>query len=311
MITTQTVLVLGAGVSIPYGFPSGGELINTVLENLDGWRNIFCEHGIQEKLIGEFYQELRLSQQLSIDAFLENRPEFLSIGKLSIALSLFPCENEKSLFELGKQNKGCYRYLFSKLSIGWEEFGDNKVSIITFNYDRSLEQFLFTAIKHSYGKSDEQCAEVLGRIPIVHVHGSLGSLPWQSQNSKPYNSDYSEMDLSRAIERIIVISEGHENSPEFQQAKQIMEEAKRRYFLGFGYHPKNIQRLDVLKLQSIGRQPISDVHGSTIDYNYTAIGSAYGLEDSEIISILKIWKIFLPDPVSDSLSFLRRNAELD
>ena len=35
----------------------------------------------------------------------------------------------------------------------FEDFEKNLVSVITFNYDRSLEQFLFISLKSRYGKS--------------------------------------------------------------------------------------------------------------------------------------------------------------
>jgi len=64
------------------------------------------------------------------------------------------CEDKVVMFERGDW----YQYFCDKLNTSFEEFDQNKISIITFNYDRSLEHSLFTALKNSYGKNDRDCA---------------------------------------------------------------------------------------------------------------------------------------------------------
>ena len=75
--------------------PSAGGtvLINQAL----AWKKILIECGIEEKEIESFSTELNLSQQLSIDAFLEHRSEYLRIGKLTIALALMEFEDDTVL----------------------------------------------------------------------------------------------------------------------------------------------------------------------------------------------------------------------
>ena len=46
-----------------------------------------------------------------------------------------------------------YVYLFNQLGARKDDFNKNRISIITYNYDRSLEYFLFVALKFSYGIS--------------------------------------------------------------------------------------------------------------------------------------------------------------
>jgi len=55
-----------------------------------------------------------------------------------------------------------------------EEFAENRVSFVTFNYDRSVEQFLFTSLKNTFGRPDGNTSQVLQKVPIVHLHGRLG-----------------------------------------------------------------------------------------------------------------------------------------
>jgi len=50
-----------------------------------------------------------------------------------------PYEDEEKLFQNDPlRGGGWYEYLFGKLKATFEEFGQNKLSVITFNYDRSL-----------------------------------------------------------------------------------------------------------------------------------------------------------------------------
>jgi hypothetical protein len=318
MITQQTVFVFGAGVSMPYGFPSGKSLLRQISiaamkssmhGEEGGGRPSLADIGallredFNEDTVMNFGGELYRSQQTSIDAFLEHRPEFMKIGKTAIALCLARKESQGDLLSMDIRDNGCYQYLFNKMSSDWESFTKNKVAFITFNYDRSLEEYFFIALKSSYGKSDEECAKAIKQIPIVHVHGSLGPLPWQSSEGIPYNTKYvlapgigevfSGLHLERMRDNIIVISEGQDESPEFNQAFELMSKAKNVYFLGFGYHPTNLRRLQIDKL-----------HGAT-----SLSGTAKDLEDGEKRHFAG--QIKLQDNTSDSLLFLRRYAELN
>jgi hypothetical protein len=179
MITKPTVLVLGAGASMDYGYPSGAGLLENILKqnNSSEWKWLFRQKEISNNDIEQYRNALYLSQQPSVDAFLEHRPEFIDIGKLTMALYLMSCEEEVVLYDFGIRTKGWYHYLLNSINTGFDEFVENKLSIITFNYDRSLEYFLFTALKNTYNKSDDVIAEVVKKIPIIHVHGYLGPLP--------------------------------------------------------------------------------------------------------------------------------------
>ena len=138
MITKPTVFVLGAGASIPYGYPSGKNLIKTIYEKIitNEWRNIFSICGIVEEHIQEFRFELKESQRLSIDGFLEHRQEYKKVGKLSIAMALLELEDDDRITSFEVRDKGIYHYIFDRLNsecTEWDEFRKNKVSFITFN----------------------------------------------------------------------------------------------------------------------------------------------------------------------------------
>src|SRR2546423_9819863 len=98
MITRPTVLVLGAGASADYGFPLGYRVVTQICHGLTSpnedlhKRLLGCAFSAND--IESFRIALELSAQLSIDTFLENRPDFLKIGKAAIACCLIPCESQ-------------------------------------------------------------------------------------------------------------------------------------------------------------------------------------------------------------------------
>ena len=126
----------------------------------------------------------------------------------------------------------------------FSDFGKNQLTFITFNYDRSLEHFLYTALIHKYGKTTEEVAAILNDIPIIHVHGILGKLPWQisgTNASRPYNNLSGAKEIQSAADQIIIVSEGEDTSAEFQEASNLLKSANRIYFLGFGYNDNNLR----------------------------------------------------------------------
>jgi len=301
MIMDNTVLVLGAGASMPYGFPSGRELFFIIKKGL----NIFTQGkrivweklrtlGIKDNEIKDFRSALNYADSPSIDAFLEHRSEFSEVGKLSIALILIPYEDERRLFNIGgsaDMPSSWYRYLMDKLDAkDCDEFKYNKLSVITFNYDRSWEHYLFTALKHRYGITDNECVESLSSMPIIHVYGSLGSLPWQASNySRSYEKTNDLSEIQKASKQIIVMSEKDDSAPVFFRVFELMEKASKIYFLGFGYHNTNLRRLGMGRLVKKGNR----------------FGTSIGIRDAEWRSISDTWGITFKGADVDILSLFR------
>jgi hypothetical protein len=343
MITKPTVFVLGAGTSMPYGFPSGSHLVREICnvttddpleydsslkleetEIADLTKDVLL---LKRKDIGqvlrnffgrsqteEFGRALHFSQRYSIDAFLERRPEYMDIGKWAIALFILRKEIKSHLFDAKFQNEGCYRYLIDRMDTKWDQFSENKVSFITFNYDRSLEEYLFTTIQKTYGKNETECAEMIGKLPIIHVHGSLGKLPWQDTNGIPYGANLEKYDerlgvanaaAGNSSKQIKVIPENQSTSEELDEAYRLLSEADRIYFLGFSYHSTNLKRL---RIDELTKKEKERTRGDSRQSRMK--GSGMGLELKEKESI-KEWFIDIPDNSSDSLLFLRRYADLD
>jgi len=253
MITVPTVLILGAGASMDFGFPSGTGLIEGILKstNPDGdgrARGQLIELGFKVDQINRFHSQLSQAAMPSIDDFLEHNHEFIRIGKTAIAQTLVRYERPEVLFRL---ENNWYKYLFGKMMTEFAAFKNNRLSVITFNYDRSLEHFLFTTLKNSFGKDDAAVTEALRSIPIIHFYGRLGYLPWQTQHdSREYhrNNDIRAIDTASLFITVIHEAEG-QVSEKVTQARKALHEAERIVFLGFGYHRTNLERLALPKYQ--------------------------------------------------------------
>ncbi len=243
--------------------------------------------------IFRFNRELKYSGRYSVDTFLEHRPEFMDIGKISSTLALMRHESLESLF---KPDDNWYRYLFQRMETSFERFSDNRIRFITFNYDRSLEMYLFTALQNSYGKKPPDVAQVISKIPIIHVHGTLGELPWIKPQGRKYEVTYDPEVISSSAEQIKVISETSKIDDAFGEARKLLSHTSRVIFLGFGYHKTNIQRLAMEK----GK-------------DQQIFGSCYGLtnlECQEIIAEFRPAQIQLGDSRWKTLEFLREKVSL-
>jgi hypothetical protein len=256
MISKPTVFILGAGASLPYGFPSGAQLLHEICN--DPLTPEFCDyHKIDPDQYTTFRRELLASRRSSVDAFLEYRREFEDVGKKAIAHCLIRAENDAKL-DACKPEEDWYVKILDRMSedTSFEDFGRNKVGFVTFNYDRSLEHFLRKTVVARYNKPAAEVEAVLNKIEIIHVHGQLGYLGWQSGatggNGRWYEPICKAKDLETAAKGIKIISENIDDSPEFRTAHQLMSSAERIGILGFGYHQTNMRRLRL----PLGRVPV-------------------------------------------------------
>jgi hypothetical protein len=256
LIKTKTVFVLGAGASYPYGLPLGTELYQAVIDDFSANTDVkhadaVVKHeflnaiGYSERHIQPFIQALRYSGLTSVDAFLERRAEFVEIGKAIIAIELLRRESSPKLWG-GASN--WMQYLYARMTTDTlEAFTQNQVAFITYNYDRTLEHFLITSLQNTYGRNEPTCAQIMSQIAIIHLHGRLGYLPWQGKNVHvPFQvgGPVDHRILEESQRRIHIVHEDiADRNEEFLIARRLLFEAKRIYFLGFGYAPQNVERL--------------------------------------------------------------------
>lgn len=284
MITHPTVFILGAGASNPYGFSTGAELKNNIqqlnveklIESVNNtkltsndWKVTLIPH---KSILRDFFEDLKRSGANSVDAFLENKQRYEMLGKALISLELIKSEIEDELYV---QAGNWYRYLYHNyLKEPFEDFPDNNVSFITFNYDRSLETFLFNAIKSDYDKTEEEVVSVLDSIPIIHLHGTLGDLPFKSsKNSRKYENKITKENIEICERNIKIVHEVNSEDPEFMKAHDLISKAYYVWFLGFSYDKRNVHRLKLPDL---------------LENAKVVLGTTYGFRKGEIMNIANL-----------------------
>jgi len=288
----NTVLVLGAGASKPYGFPTGMEL-RDILISLNSYdiamlnnpayqqakSDAFRGGGIADpsaflkedarlrklqtiidtvKLddggansVLDFANAFKFSGTKSIDTFLARRTEFEVAGKKAIASVILKCEQENDLYQWDwygvlwdalipliekHKNSGVAKFL----SVGLEYL---PLKIITFNYDRSLEYFLWNALQHTFGISKDAAFEDLKSLNIVHVYGSLG--PIWGNDSVEYGNHVIDA-VNRGSNSITLIRENNRtDNQKVKDAQSLLREADTIVFMGFGFDHDNCSLLNL------------------------------------------------------------------
>jgi hypothetical protein len=204
----------------------------------------------------------------------------------------------------GEENSW-YHYLFKQLHDPGVPFGGNQLCVITFNYDRSFEHFLFLSVKSCYpGKNESEIASMVQTISIIHLYGSLGHLPWQqyqvglSQNVTPFGDEsLTSENLPKAADSIQIISDNNGVTPEFEKAKEILKNAERIYFLGFGFYKKNIERLGDEWANRGSRVPKKIVvMGTSFHLDKTGQTNAYKFSDGRLSTETTINRMITPSP---------------
>lgn len=276
MITKNTVFVLGAGASKPYGYPTGAELRLKIatqfcdaLEKL--WNRI---NNDPEHVQMQMYDYRRMAKQFnasgisSIDKWMRLNPEHSLYAQRAIAFEILLAE-QSSFFRESSHHpeQDWYTYLYNRLT---EDFLDpqlysisqNAVSFITFNYDRSLEQFLYESMLATFGKIQPiKLKEEFSKIPIVHIYGRLGQLKWENDSGTAYRiGPRAFFDHAKTLR--VMYSERQPENDKIQLAQKLLSEAEQVFFLGFGYAEEN---LNILNVPSVWKHA-QTIYGSAYKY---------------------------------------------
>jgi hypothetical protein len=152
---TQTTLILGAGASRPFGFPTAAQLreiivhrkpkkVEDILKDLGAPSRLWdtaVDHLTRvhhREPLARLQREFFESQTTSIDQFVQQRGNpFNDIARYALAVILLQCEASAYL------NRDWYGILRDAiLQNGPKQMPNDRLQIVTFNYDRSLEVYL-------------------------------------------------------------------------------------------------------------------------------------------------------------------------
>lgn len=262
MVDQNTVLILGAGASHEYGFPTGKKLIQEIgaraKSSADGSRKDADRRILSRQahdaftLADSFHKQLKDADPRSIDWFLREHDQFSQVGKKFILEVLLDYEqrSQAKIFE----EPFCYTRILDAIRTDKpNQLALNKLKIITFNYDRSLPHFLHRRLKASY-KDPGQFVEdyIANQLQILHVYGRLGELPWETSGANHLDYGYKFQpymnDMTPFLDNIKIIGEDVSGFDPIKVAKENIKNADRIIFMGFGFHKENLEVLDLLAL---------------------------------------------------------------
>jgi hypothetical protein len=256
-----TVLVLGAGASWHYGYPLGEELIDKII-----FQTADPDSHSESTRLGK---SLKFHDPISIDSFLNFRrsdERLVNAGKYEITNAILDCEN-KEHFDRNHSNKGnWYKFIVNALLSNIRDPQELltlplNLTVITFNYDLSLEYYLYSRFKSIPTLSEQQIQQFLNKLndSIIHFYGQVGKFKWQGDTGGRDNEDYGIFQSRRFIgddglwnrdqyikplyEQIRLIGD---RSLEKDKANQKLVEAERIYFLGFGFNSDNVAELELV-----------------------------------------------------------------
>jgi hypothetical protein len=249
VIRKRTVFVLGAGANVPYGFSTGGDLVDKV-RGVDP-RALMGNAGTQisAREAAAFQAVTTDNLLLSIDALLEHRSDLMKVGKRVMATILYTQEHAARPRSFSEDWMRWVFALMAEDAASPEAFAENAVSFVTFNYDRYLEHRFIRGLTARYGITDRAAWEII-KSKFVHLYGSLGDLPEQTDNGgiplgAPETDDTYTLGLALPIaENAIRIVHETDQPPEsFVESGRRFQTAQQVLFLGFGFGKKNIERL--------------------------------------------------------------------
>lgn len=311
MIRDPTVLILGAGASVSYGFPLGGELVDQILTGLRGSASpllsVLTRLDFRSGDIDGFRDDLEGSGLRSIDAFLEGFDDvYGAIGKVAIAHVILSHENRELLVGRNKTRDHWYEYVWNLMrpDSSPEILNQNGLTIVTFNYEMSFEYYFTTVIKHSFrlDRWGDAWSLFEPSVPVIHLHGQVGKTESFGAHPEPLSPAV----VRQAAESIRIVHDPvAKDDPQFMQARDRISNASCVAFIGFGYHPTNVARLNIRDFMTEEIKRTERLFASAHKMGAAEVElarEALGIRPSQVLR-------FAPSSC-DALTFLRESAPL-
>jgi hypothetical protein len=311
----KTVFVIGAGASAEVGMPIGSEL-KKIISRILKFDSYYTDESPGEKSVVvdaiKYYSENRKSQGTyirdplhcaleiskalpladSIDNYLNSHRDDKDIeicGKIAIVYSILKSESKSKLFRKDNDliafssiEDTWYVSLFKKLVHNCQLNDFIKrledITFITFNYDRSLEWFLFYAIKQYYRIDEDKSAEIINTVKIYHPYGRAGELPFQEGCCIEYGKLPDAQTLYGLSQFIKTFMEGIDvEAKEYQAITGSLAVADRVIYLGFAYYTQNMNLLYPSIIDN------KETDGSTLRHlnHVVCYCTAYGFSENE------------------------------
>ncbi len=313
------VLVVGAGASSEVGLPIGEKLKGAIARKFDfrtdaygkltgGDEDVAIAMRIlaanETQQVGSIEDLIQVAKRirdampltLSIDNYVHNHRNSIGVSacaKIAIARCILESEKGSRLrfnrtniydqFDFNGVRESWFNSFFHRLTENCEKselpgrLGN--VAIVSFNYDRCIEHYLFLALQTLYGVSEEESARLVRSLEIYHPYGKVGDLPkFSSSQTIPFGADLNGQQLLEVSMQLRTFTEGTDpDSSEIDVIRRIVAGAERILFLGFAFHDLNLSLLfpEPVKVRSRWRRSV--------------FGTALGLSENSRKEV--IWRL--------------------
>ncbi len=280
MIRTKTTFIVGAGASCELQMPGGEELLARVAGGLDhsryGTELQTRDSILIARYLGKMAERtgngagplhvaadrIRIASRMgrSIDTVIDQNDTDQYVGQCGkLAIVHFICQAEaKSTLRLAPRVDGDLPiqgtdnwlvHLGQLITSGvprskLESCFDN-VSIISFNYDRSIEHFMPFALMMSHGLPMKDAQRIVAqKLKVYHPYGNIGRLPWQTGEASDVEWGTDQpWNILNLTGQIRTYAEAMRDTEGLRSMRASVVGAKRLVFLGFGFHPQNVDLL--------------------------------------------------------------------
>jgi hypothetical protein len=309
LLRKPTLFVLGAGASFELGMPLGVTLAVQIADYLkfkfDYSRIIEGNFDLFEALRSHFSSSDRDQSKLnshlnaasrvrngiriarSVDNYVDFHRGDLEVQMMA-KLAIFDCilkgekasklsqkpDGSKSLYDVDKLEKTWIHEFVSLLFDGVSKDQlDNvftNLSVISFNYDRCLQQGLVLALHNLYHLDLSSCNNLVDKLEIVYPYGSLGPLNSRaSAEAIPFGVDMYKGLLFEKSKAIRTYTEQQMDTSEIEKIESFVIKSQNIVFLGCAFHPQNIKALTA----------------RSNSFDKTIIGTAFEISDDGVLQI--------------------------
>jgi hypothetical protein len=291
MFNKQVALIVGAGASYDkYGLPLGGQLASGIANDTnfrfehivnrpvqgdaDLFDSIIYRNFSHDKAKLDLYTDAghklsaALGSTISVDDALyqlSEYPEAVQLGKICVMRSILKAERNSNLridprtgqLEPDAGKDGWIEQVFSMAIQGFRhseiKHAFERITFINFNYDRCIEQYLFSALQR-VGLSVEDASQTVQNLNVIRPYGTLGSILPGSPSFLQFGAtpDHKLFDMIGRIRTFTETDTLHDK----ETLSQALIGASLVMFLGFGFHPQNLELMTLSAHQQLRRAKV-------------------------------------------------------
>lgn len=137
-----------------------------------------------------------------------------------------------------------------------EMVGDvlNDLMIVSFNYDRCISYCLAQALSQVYHIDEASSKKIVDKLAIVYPYGTITQQPDQTPlSSIEFGAAPSYLDIVTLGSQIKTYTDQMQDEAILGRIAEFVSRAKTLVFLGFAYHPQNMEILNLRNAQSTVR----------------------------------------------------------